>query len=53
MYESGNQLLGDVVDRVFDGSTASVVMKLFDVGQIDDDELKELRRAINRKLKES
>jgi BlaI family transcriptional regulator, penicillinase repressor len=51
--EVGNRVLGDVVDRVFDGSTASVMMKLFDVRDIDDDELKELRRAINRKLKES
>ncbi len=51
--EVGNRVLGDVVDRVFDGSTASVVMKLFDVREIDDEELKELRRAINRKLKES
>jgi predicted transcriptional regulator len=51
--EVGNRVLGDVVDRVFDGSTASVVMKLFDVRDINDDELKELRRAINRKLKES
>ncbi|MGZ0171280.1 MAG: BlaI/MecI/CopY family transcriptional regulator [Planctomycetales bacterium] len=51
--EVSNRVLGDVVDRVFDGSTASVVMKLFDVREIDDDELKELRRAINRKLKES
>ena len=51
--EVGNRVLGDVIDRVFDGSTASVVMKLFDVGQIDEDELKELRRVINRKLKES
>ena len=49
--EVSNRVLGDVVDRVFDGSTASVVMKLFDVREIDDDELKELRRAINRKLK--
>ncbi|MGZ0172885.1 MAG: BlaI/MecI/CopY family transcriptional regulator [Planctomycetales bacterium] len=51
--EVSNRVLGDVVDRVFDGSTASVVMKLFDVRDIDDEELKELRRAINRKLKES
>lgn len=51
--EVSSRVLGDVVDRVFDGSTASVVMKLFDVREIDDDELKELRRVINRKLKES
>lgn len=51
--EVNERVLGDVVDRVFDGSTASVVMKLFDVGQINDAELKELRRAIDRKLKDS
>jgi BlaI family penicillinase repressor len=51
--EVGERVLGDVVDRVFDGSTASVVMKLFDVGQIDEAELKELRRVINRKLKDA
>ena len=46
------EMLGDVVDRVFDGSTSAVLMKLFDVGSVSDDELKELRRLINRKLKE-
>ena len=51
--EVGKRVLGDVVDRVFDGSTSAVLMKLFDVLDIDDDELKELRRVINRKLKES
>lgn len=51
--EVGERVLGDVVDRVFDGSTSAVLMKLFDVRDIDDDELKELRRVINRKLKES
>lgn len=51
--EVAERVLGDVVDRVFDGSTAAVLLKLFDVTNIDDDELKELRRIINRKLKES
>ena len=46
-------VLGDVVDRVFDGSTTTVLLKLFDVADIDDEELRELRRMINRKLKES
>lgn len=46
------EMLGDVVDRVFDGSTSAVLMKLFEVGSVDDEELKELRRLINRKLKE-
>ncbi len=47
------RVLGDVVDRVFDGSTAAVLLKLFDVKNVDNEELKELRRIINRKLKES
>ena len=51
--EVSERVLGDVVDRVFDGSTAAVLLKLFDVTNIDDYELKELRRIINRKLKES
>jgi len=51
--EVSERVLGDVVDRVFDGSTASVLLKLLDVKNIDEDELKELRRIINRKLKGS
>lgn len=46
------QMLGDVVDRVFDGSTSAVLLKLFDVTDIDSDELKELRRIIDRRLQE-
>ncbi len=51
--EVSERVLGDVLDRVFDGSTAAVLMKLFDVKRLDDEELKELRRIINRKLKET
>ncbi len=51
--EVADRVLGDVVDRVFDGSMATVLLKLFDVRSIDEEELKELRRIINRKLKES
>lgn len=47
------RVLTDVVDRVFEGSTSAVVLKLFDVQKIDSDELKELRRIIDQKLKES
>ena len=49
--EVGDRVLGDVVDRVFDGSTSAVLLKLFDVKEIDADELKELRRIIDLKLK--
>lgn len=51
--EVGDRVMGDVVDRVFDGSTSAVLLKLFDVKEVDVDELKELRRIIDRKLKES
>lgn len=51
--EVTERVLGDVVDRVFDGSTSAVLLKLFDVQDVDVDELKELRRLINRRLKEN
>ncbi len=51
--EVGDRVLGDVVDRVFDGSTSAVLLKLFDVKDVDANELKELRRIIDRKLKKT
>lgn len=51
--EVSERVLGDVVDRVFDGSTSAMLLKLFDVKSVDDEELKELRRIINRKLKQT
>ncbi len=50
--EVGDRVLGDVVDRVFDGSTSAVLLKLFDVKDVNSDELKELRRIIDRRLKD-
>ncbi|HET6880998.1 MAG TPA: BlaI/MecI/CopY family transcriptional regulator [Pirellulales bacterium] len=47
------RVLSDVVDRVFDGSTSAVLLKLFDVREIDSGELKELRRMIDQKLKDA
>lgn len=49
--EVGDRVLGDVVHRVFGGSTSAVLLKLFDAKDIDMHELKELRRIIDRKLK--
>jgi BlaI family penicillinase repressor len=49
--EVSEQILGDVLDRVFDGSTSAVLLKLFEVTSVDDLELKELRQIIDRKLK--
>ena len=51
--EVGDRVIGDVVDRVFDGSTSAVLLKLFDVKDIEANELKELRKIIDLKLKNS
>lgn len=46
------RMLGDLVDRAFDGSAASVVLSLFNCAEIDEDELEELRAIIQRKTRE-
>ncbi len=51
--EVTGRMLGDVVDRVFDGSAAAVMLSLFDRADLDAAELKELRRAIDRKMRET
>ena len=45
-------MLGDVVSRVFDGSIKATLLNLFDHSEIDESELKELRKLIDRKVKE-
>ena len=49
--EVSRRMLGDIVRRVFDGSAKEVVLSLFGQAEIPEDELKELRSLINRKLK--
>ena len=46
------RMLGDMVDRVFDGSAEALMLSLFDVSELDQDALKRLRRTFNRKLRE-
>ncbi len=41
------------MDRIFDGSPKAVLLKLFDVKDVNQEELKELRRIINHKLKDN
>jgi BlaI family transcriptional regulator, penicillinase repressor len=50
--EATRRMLGDMVDRVFDGSAKAVVLGLFDCAEFDAGELKELRRMIDQKTKE-
>src|SRR6185295_1784501 len=51
--EVGNRVVGDVVERVFDGSTSAMLLKVVDVKDVDADELKELRKIIDQKLKKT
>ncbi len=46
------RMLGDLIDRVFDGSAEAVILSLFDVSDLDNDSLKRLRRAFNQKMRE-
>ncbi|MEM7474004.1 MAG: BlaI/MecI/CopY family transcriptional regulator, partial [Planctomycetota bacterium] len=46
------RMLGDVVQRVFDGSVKATLMNLFDHSEIDPSELEELQRLIDRKVRE-
>ena len=46
------RMLGDLVERVFEGSAEAVLLSLFDVSDLDQDEVKSLRRLFNRKIRE-
>ncbi len=46
------RMLRDVVDRVYEGSTMSVVVNLLESADIDSDELKQLRELIKQKSKQ-
>jgi BlaI family penicillinase repressor len=47
-----NHMLGQLMDRVFDGSAEAVMLSLFDVSNLDDESLKRLRKAFNQRLRE-
>ncbi|WP_442508632.1 BlaI/MecI/CopY family transcriptional regulator [Novipirellula sp. SH528] len=46
-------MLGDIVDRVFDGSAEAVMLSLFDVKELDEEELASLRKLLNKKMREA
>ena len=47
-----HSMLGDIVDRVFDGSASALMLSLFDRSDIDAEEVKELRRLLDQKARE-
>ena len=51
--EVSKGMLGDLVERVFDGSAAAVMLSLFDVKELNEDELASLRKLLNKKMRES
>jgi BlaI family transcriptional regulator, penicillinase repressor len=46
------RMLGDLIDRAFDGSAEAVMLSLFDVSDLNNESLKRLRRAFNQKMRE-
>lgn len=46
-------MLGDLVERVFDGSAEAVILSLFDVKQLDEEELANLRKLLNKRMREN
>lgn len=46
-------MLGDLVERVFDGSAEAVMLSLLDVTELDADELIRLRKLLNKKMREA
>lgn len=47
-----SSMLGDIVDRVFDGSASALVLNLFDRSDLGPDEIRKIRRLLDEKTKE-
>ena len=45
-------MLSDLVDRLFDGSAASLALSLFNRSELNAEEVKELRQLLDKKAKE-
>ena len=46
------RMMGDLLSRAFGGSPSAMVLNLLETADVDEDELAEIRRMINRKSKE-
>lgn len=47
------KMVGDLVQRVFDGSTEALMQSLLDVSDLDESDVRDLRKLLNKKLRES
>ena len=45
-------IMGDLLTKLFDGSPAAMVLNLIETADLDDEEMIEVRRLVNRKTKE-
>ena len=45
-------MLGDLMDRVFDGSATALMLELLETTDLDEGEIKAMRAMINRKARE-
>jgi predicted transcriptional regulator len=45
-------MLGDLMDRVFDGSATALMLELLETKDLDEREIKAMRAMINRKARE-
>ena len=50
-HKASSNMLRDVIDRLFGGSTAAVMQHLLETDDLDEVELKQIRQLINRKAK--
>ena len=50
--KASRNMLKDVVDRLFGGSTKAVMQHLLETSELDDEELNQIRQIINRKAGE-
>jgi predicted transcriptional regulator len=50
-HQASGNMLQELIDKVYDGSTLAVVQSLLDSAEIDANELAEIRRLVNRKAR--
>jgi predicted transcriptional regulator len=50
--ETTRRMLSDLTERAFDGSASAVMLNLLETADVDDDELRQLRQLVDRRLKE-
>jgi BlaI family penicillinase repressor len=51
--ETTQGILGDIVERLFNGSAAAAMVNLLETRDIDEDEMKQLRELIKQKGRET